>query len=121
MCLPSAVGFLLLIFAFLACGIGFLAPYWVYFPGNVADKAILDKARTYVDQKRVNYDGMLGRCFAESGCVFFFQNDFEMEKEVKGELNTSDSVLPRIRDNAGRDCHLFCYVLVENVIVDRRS
>ena len=84
MCLASAVGFLLLTVAFLACGIGFLAPYWVYFPGSTADEAVLDKARTYVGDKRVKYDGMLGRCFAKAGCVFFFQNDFEMEKEVKG-------------------------------------
>ena len=87
MCLASAVGFLLLTVAFLACGIGFLAPYWVYFPGNVADEAMLDEARTYTGDKRMVYDGMLGRCFAKTGCVFFFQNDFEMEKEVKGRLN----------------------------------
>jgi len=85
MCLASAVGFLLLTVAFLACGIGFLAPYWVFFPGNVIDTTVLDKARAFVDEKRVKYDGMLGRCFAEGGCVFFFQNDFEMEKDVKGE------------------------------------
>jgi len=94
MCLASAVGFLLLTFAFVACGIGFLAPYWVYFPGNVVDETILDKAQTFGNldpqsplgtYQRIKYDGMLGRCFAESGCVFFFQNDFEMEREVKGE------------------------------------
>jgi len=90
MCLASAVGFLLLTVAFLACGIGFLAPYWVFFPGDVADDVVLDKARTYVGDKSISYDGMLGRCFAKSGCVFFFQNDFEMEKEVKG--TTSDQL-----------------------------
>jgi len=88
MCLASAFGFLLLTFAFLACGIGFLAPYWVYFPGSAADDAALDKAPTHISQRRINYDGMLGRCFADSGCVFFFQNDFEMEKEVKGIITT---------------------------------
>lgn len=51
------------------------------------DETGLDKARTYVGDKRVKYDGMLGRCFAKAGCVFFFQNDFEMEKEVKGMAN----------------------------------
>jgi len=54
----------------------------------MADKAMLDKARAItgdkVWEKRIKYDGMLGRCFAEGGCVFFFQNNFEMEKEVKG-------------------------------------
>jgi len=87
MCLASAVGFFLLTFAFLACGIGFLAPHWVYFPGNVTDTAVSDKAGTHSDQKRIKYDGMLGRCFADNDYVFFFQNDFEMEKEVKGELH----------------------------------
>jgi len=86
MCLASAVGFLLLTVAFLACGIGFLAPYWVYFPGIVLDEVGLNKARTYLGDRRIKYDGMLGRCFAKNGCVFFFQNDFEMEREVKGNL-----------------------------------
>ena len=84
MCLASAVGFLLLTVAFLACGIGFLAPYWVYDPGNAVDAAIVDTARNYVGEARIKFDGMLGRCFAKGECVFFFQNDFEMEKDVKG-------------------------------------
>ena len=83
MCLASAVGFFLLTIAFLACGIGFLAPYWVYFPGNVVDEAGLDN----VNAKRIKYDGMLGRCFDKGDCVYFFQHAFEMEKEVQGKLS----------------------------------
>jgi len=109
MCLASAVGFLLLTVAFLACGIGFLAPYWIYFPGRVADDVILDKARSYVGDKRIKYDGMLGRCFANSGCVFFFQNDFEMEKEVKGTQKLHQC----------STAHTYC--LYNNIPTERRA
>jgi hypothetical protein len=86
MCLASAVGFLLLTFAFLACGVGFLAPTWIYMPPGFVDRHVTDPIRSMlgIGNKRVEYEGMLARCFAGTdGCIWFWQNDFAMEKDVK--------------------------------------
>jgi len=94
MCIASAVGFILLTVAFLACGVGFVAQHWVYFPADFVDKSGLDQVRGLVQKVfgaggRLEYEGMLGRCYAtppDSNCIWFWHNDFEMEKEIKGRL-----------------------------------
>lgn len=88
MCVASAVGFLLLTVAFLACGVGFLMQQWVYFPADFVDKHGLDAFRSVVQGVaggggRIEYEGMLGRCYAESACKWFWHDDFAMEKEIQ--------------------------------------
>jgi hypothetical protein len=101
MCIASAVGFLLLVVAFLACGAGFAAPYWIYHPMGTSESILeaaipgtgtLDKIRNAVGLGRLQYEGLLGKCFAGNddcqtplcSCKFFWEDDFAMEREIRG-------------------------------------
>jgi hypothetical protein len=100
MCVASAAGFLLLTVAFLACGVGFIAPQWVYFPPDFVDKVGLDSLRSGFQKLlgvggRPKYVGLLGRCFApETDCVWFWDDDFAMEKNIEGQYPVGLNVLP---------------------------
>lgn len=88
MCVASVVGFLLLIVAFLACGAGFAAPFWIYHPPGTVEQTIgfegtLDKVRNVIGLGRVEFEGLLGKCFAEKGgCKYFWEDDFAWEREI---------------------------------------
>ena len=96
MCVPSAAGFLLLTVAFVACGVGFIAPQWVFFPADVLEKSFLDEMKLNIQKMfneggQVAHEGLLGRCFApDNKCFWFWHDDFAMEKDIKGQYFKSD-------------------------------
>lgn len=81
MCVVSLLAFILVLIAFLACGVGFLAPYWVYFPGGFRRSfADLVPLPGLADVENV---GLLSKCYSDKRCQFFWEQNFEMERDLE--------------------------------------
>lgn len=87
--LVSCVGFLFDLLAFLACGAAFALPHWVFFPSGFLREAtaivgkFVDKSNVFM-RNQYEYEGLLARAYPDGIWNYFWQNDFDMEKDLPG-------------------------------------